>query len=162
MRTNDIAVFEDLLRRMVRGLGSVLRDAECALEILEARRELGGRAATDDALLRGLLDEGRFVVCWNGAECHLGPTILYRLLRRLAISANQYLTHEEILDDVWGGDPRSPSAVRTAVYGLRRKLVENRMPEIAAAIDGKGSGHYALRLDRLHQGPRSDRDPTRI
>lgn len=161
MRTDDIAVFEDLLRRMVRDIGSVLRDAQCAIEILEARRQRGRRADAGDAFVTGLLDEGRRAVCWNGAECHLGPTILYQLFRRLAISPNQYLTHEALLDDVWGGAPRSASAVRSAVHDLRKKLTESGMPEIADAIDGKGAGHYALLLGRVPESGGPNRKPTR-
>ena len=161
MKPDDVVLLESLLGEIVQALTPALRSAELALEILAARKRRGSPARRGNGVLRDLIDDSRFTVRWNGSECHLGPTIPYRLLRRLATRPNHYVPHEQLIEDVWDG-PRSASAIGSAVFELRRKLVAGGMAELAGAIDGESSGHYALRMDRIPAPDRSDRDPTRI
>ena len=149
MEPEDVSVLESLLRNMRAAMRSLIRDSDLALELLAARKRYGGHETTPNPDTDGLIDESRFAICWNGSECHLGQTVLFRLFQRLASSVNRYVTHERLLDDVWGG-PRSASAIRSAVGELRRKLTESGMPDLADAVDGENPGHYGLRIDRIN------------
>ena len=153
MKHEDVALLESLLRNVLHALTPVLRDAELALEILAARKLRGSPARRGNGILRDLIDDGRFAVRWNGSECYLGSSLPFRLLRRLAVSANRYVSIEQLLDDVWGG-PRSTAAVRSAVRALRRRLEAADMADLARAIDGQ-PGHYGLRMDRIERPPLS-------
>ncbi len=155
MNLEDVSVLESLLRRMRTQMNCLLRDSELALELLAAtaRRPSGRASAHPDT--DGLIDETRFVVRWAGLECHLGQTVPFRLFQRLADSVNSYVSHERLLDDVWGG-PRTASAIRTAVGELRRRLTESGLDALARAVDGENPGHYGLRLDRINGAS----DPT--
>ena len=52
--------------------------------------------------------------------------IEYRLLFELSVNAGRVLTHDELLDRVWGMDRREGmSAVRSSVKRLRGKLDDN-------------------------------------
>ena len=150
MNPNDVAVIESLLRSIREATDIILRDSELALELLAATKCHSVRATPRHPDLQGVIDEARFVVCWRGTECSLGQTIAFRLFQRLASSLNRYVSHERLLDDVWGG-PRSASAVRSAIGELRRKLTESGLAELASAIDGSNPGHYGLRLDLIHE-----------
>lgn len=158
MKSDDVAVLTAILRNTRTVLRSLTRDTELALEVLAALKLRGPSSPSLTPLTRGLVDESRFAICWNGAECHLGQTIPYRLFRRLAASPNCYLSHEQLLDDVWGGR-RSDAAVRSAVRDLRRKLRGADMADLACAVDTQ-TGHYGLRLDRIAPPRGSHRDPT--
>lgn len=94
---------------------------------------------------RVFMDRRLLTVRWNGRMCHLGNTIPFRLMERLARRPNQYLTHEQLLEEIWGG-PRSKSAVRSAINSLRSRLVAAGMSDLADAIDGSNAGCYGLIL----------------
>jgi DNA-binding response OmpR family regulator len=150
MNDDDVALLESLLTKIVGALmpaPGALRDAGVALEIL--RRLMAEHGDRSDLTPADLIDDGRFTVRWNGAECHLGSTVSFRLLRRLARPANRYVSVELLLEDVWGdGDEErtEDTTVRSAVRNLRRKLEEAGMAELAEAIQGQ-PGHYRLFLD---------------
>lgn len=150
-------------------LASLLGDVRISLRTLETQIDraidalavIAGdpsatRAPPDHALV---IDEARFTVRWDGRECELGQTLLYRLLRRLNALPVRYVTHEDLLEDVWGAE-RTPSAIRTAVGDLRRRLKAAGMNDLAGAIDGSNPGHYGLRLDRLGRSRGPDANPT--
>jgi len=144
MKHDDVVLLETLITEFVDAQTRALRNAELALEILRRRRrEYGGRAGI---VLADLIDDSRFTVRWNGDECHLGATKLFRLFRRIALSANNYISIECLLEEVWDGDERTEAAVRSAVRSLRRKLESAGMAELAEAIQGQ-PGHYRLLLD---------------
>lgn len=141
MKHDDVVLLESLLTEIVDALTPALRNAEVALEILRRRRaEHGDRS---DLAPADFIDDSRFTVRWNGAECHLGSTVLFRLFRRLARPANRYVSVGRLLEDVWGDDELSETAVRSAVRHLRRKLERAGMKELADAIQGQ-PGHYGL------------------
>jgi DNA-binding response OmpR family regulator len=143
----DAVVFETLLTKIIDALKSALGNAETARRILSTRRRSGGYVRRSDVAPANLVDDGRFTVRWNGDECHLGSTVLFRLFCRLALSANEYVSVGRLMEDVWPG-PRSEEAVRSAVRNLRRKLEEAGMAELAEAIKTQ-PGHYGLRLDGI-------------
>lgn len=149
MKHDDVVLLESLLSKIVDALTPALRSAELALEILDARRRRGEYGSRSDVVALDLIDDSRFTVRWNGNECHLGATVLFRLVRRFACSANHYISVERLLEDVWGG-PRSEAAVRSAVRSLRRKLEDAGMAALADAIQMQ-PGHYRLFLDGIER-----------
>lgn len=92
-----------------------------------------------------LIDRDALTVAWNGRSCYLGYTTAFRLLERLVRRPNRYVSHAQLLDDVWGGY-RSKSAIRSAVCDLRERLSAAGMHDLAGLIDGSNPGHYALML----------------
>jgi DNA-binding response OmpR family regulator len=159
MNRDDATVLEEVLRGLAEKVRSLLEDADLAIEILAARGRRDAEVPGPRGGVSDLLDDGRFAVRWNGHECLLGQTILFRLLRRLVASRNRYVSYEQLLDDVWGGI-RSATAIRSAVRDLRRKLVASGMPDLAGAIDGANPGHYGIRIDEIHRQSGPHRDPT--
>jgi len=82
--TKDVAVLESMLRGLAEGLATLLRETELAREVLAAVRRKAVPAAAPGRAIDELVDEGRFVVRWNGRECKLGPTLPFRVFQRLA------------------------------------------------------------------------------
>jgi DNA-binding response OmpR family regulator len=159
MKSDETPVLESILRRLSVTLRTLADDADLAARILAGQRDGARDAPGTYARVAKLVDDGRFLVRWNGRECGLGQTLLFRLFRRLATSCNRYVSHQDLLDDVWGAE-RSSVAIRTVVRDLRRRLVAAGMKDLAGAIDGKSAGYYALRLDRVGQPDRPHRNPT--
>ena len=92
-----------------------------------------------------VIDRSRFTVSFRGRSCRLGNTIPFRFLARLAETPEQYVTHQDLIDDVWDG-VCSDDALRSVVKHLRRRLRAAGLGELARAIDGQTPGHYALRF----------------
>lgn len=95
-----------------------------------------------------IADWPTFSVLWQGQSCFLGNTLLFRFFEKIARRPNCYCSHQDLLDDVWGG-PRADASIRNVVKRLRDRLVASGMSRLAEAIDGSVAGHYVLLLDRL-------------
>jgi len=95
-----------------------------------------------------VIDPAQRTVQFRGRTCFLGGRLPFRLLSRLARRPNTFVSHEDLLDDVWEGAVRSDDAVRSAVKALRQRLRKAGLGDLADAIDGTVPGHYALRIDR--------------
>ena len=135
---------------------AVMAAALCAQEI---RSEIdtgvaaanGGRPAgpPGPALARGtprpLVDASTLSVTWRGRSVHLGHNRGFRLLDRLARRPNQYVTHLDLLHDVWDDEELSTDTIRSVASQLRGKLRAHGMCDLANAIRGHG-GRYALVL----------------
>lgn len=91
-----------------------------------------------------VIDRATFTVRWNGQSCFLNNSLPFRMLERLARRPNQFVSYEQLFDEVWGGGIRSRAAVRSVVKVLRQKLNRAGMREVARAVDGRTAGHYAL------------------
>ena len=98
-----------------------------------------------DSLLR--LDRSTYTVRWRDQSCFLGFTMAFRLLERLARRPNEYISTDRLLDELWAAR-RTSSTVRSTVCGLRSKLREARMADLADMIDGRNPSHYGLMLQR--------------
>jgi DNA-binding response OmpR family regulator len=94
---------------------------------------------------RLVVNPATFTVEWHGQRCNLGPTILFRLIQRLARRPGIYLTYDALMEDVWE-QPCSNTTIRSAVKRLRRAMCDAGMPELAAAIRGRGEC-YGVFLD---------------
>jgi len=160
MDTEDVAVLESLLRGLAEALSKLLRDTQLAGEVLAAIRRRAAPAPALGGSVDDIIDDGRFVVRWNGRECPLGPTLPFRVFRHLALARNRYVPVEQLMDEVWN-EQRSEGAVRSVVCLLRKRLAAAGMPELARAVEGK-PGHYRLSTDRLLTSRGSNADRTEI
>ena len=136
---------------------AMLRDVAISLRVAADRVDriasiLPGEDSTSDRSCASsslVIDPEELTVSWNGATCYLGFTIPFRVLERLARRPGQYVTHEQLLQEIWGGQ-RSKSAIRSAVNVLRSRLESAGMSDLARAIDGSNAGRYGLVLNDLH------------
>ena len=136
-----ILLLEDLAPGIVKGL---VPEISTAL----SPSATSGQSATPTAngsIRRSIIDENTFSVRWGDRTCRLGNTVAFRLLARLARRPNQLISCETLLDELWDRYT-SREAVQSAVKVLRRKLTAAGMEDLAAAIDGSTSHHYALML----------------
>jgi DNA-binding response OmpR family regulator len=94
---------------------------------------------------RPFLDQSTLCVRWKGKSLHLGHTRGFWLLDRLSRRPNQYVTHLDLLHDVWDDEDLAVATIRSVVRHLRRRLRDGDMGELAAAIRGH-NGRYILAL----------------
>jgi DNA-binding response OmpR family regulator len=94
---------------------------------------------------RPLLDESTMSVFWKGQSLHLGNTLPFRFLARLARRPNQYVTHRDLLRDVWDDQYLATATIRSVVRHLRERLRNGGMNDLAMAIRGH-NGRYILDL----------------
>lgn len=94
---------------------------------------------------RPILDQSTLCVTWKDKSVHLGYTRVFRLLDRLSRCPNQYVTHLELLQDVWDDENLSDATIRSVVRHLRSRLRSEGMEELAARIRGH-NGRYILKL----------------
>jgi DNA-binding response OmpR family regulator len=94
---------------------------------------------------RPILDESTLCVTWNAKSLHLGHTRAFWLLARLSRRPNQYVTHLDLLHEVWDDESLAPATIRSVVRHLRHRLRDGGMSELAAAIRGH-NGRYILSL----------------
>lgn len=149
----------ELLRRTLRNLAEshaatmnlmeqtlVLLGEELAVDAVsfwKARTTIGSNQAFGRELC---VDRDRLQVVFHGKTCVLGNTLPFKLLERLARRPDTYVTHDELLQDVWDGT-RSQAAIRSVVKRLRQALRRDGMSDLAASIDGTAAGRYRLRVN---------------
>jgi DNA-binding response OmpR family regulator len=149
----------DLIRRTLRNLAEshaatielmeqalVLLSEELAIDAVSFWKSRKSAVSTSRSSKHLFIDHDRLQVAFHGRRCILGNTLSFRFLERLARRPNTYVTHDELLVDVWQG-VRSESAIRSVVKRLRQTLRQQGLSELAAAIDGKSAGRYCLRLE---------------
>jgi DNA-binding response OmpR family regulator len=126
-------------------------DIERAIEslsyVLDAQEQSEEFAALSigNDLLRPKIDRETLSIAWKHRICFLGNTLPFLFIERLARSPNRYVSYEDLLEEVWGGD-RKESTIRGVVKRLRDRLEEAGMSQLAKAIDGSVMGHYGLIL----------------
>jgi hypothetical protein len=98
-----------------------------------------------EAEQRPLLDEATLSVIWKGRTLHLGHTQGFWLLTHLARRANQYITHLDLLREIWDDEFADTCLLRSGVRRLRDKLRQGGMADLAGAITGH-HGRYMLDL----------------
>jgi hypothetical protein len=103
------------------------------------------RSSGNGASRPAITDRATFCVHWANRTCHLGNTMPFKLLERLACRPNQFIHYDVLLRDLWDCHT-SYEAVRSAVKILRKKLIAAGMDDLAQAIDGSTAHHYALLL----------------
>jgi len=139
-----ILLIEEVAPGIVEGLASGVA-AALPQSLLAPDRPAtpSGNSATRPSIIDG----ATFSVRWANRTCHLGNTVSFRLLERLARRPNQFISYEALLDseELWDRHT-SHEAVRSAVKILRRKLNAAGMEDLADAIDGSNPHHYAFTL----------------
>lgn len=152
--TTDPATRLDVLCRQL--TENIMGAALCAKELATMVREMHG-GGTSGAGVNGqcrvgrstpgrpLLDEATLSVVWNGKMLHLGHTQGFWLLARLTRSANQYVTHLDLIQEIWDDDFTDTAVLRAGVRRLRIKLRRGGMGDLADAIVGH-HGRYMLDL----------------
>ncbi len=139
------------LRRIVAAHVAAMKALEETSAMLNAEFDLAmgsvdrRRSASPNksAATRPFVDRALLSVIHRGKSCFLGNTLPLRLIERLLRSPNQYMSHEQLQEEVWDA-VRSRAALRSVVKVLRAKLREAGMTGLAGAIDGRVAGHYAL------------------
>jgi len=117
--------------------------AERAQSVLAKHNEDTLQGVTCSSLNQGcippdqlMVDPTNFTMRWNGRYCDLGPTILFKLMQRLARRPGRYFTYDILMETVW--ERRcSNSTIRSAVKRLRGAMRDAGMPELADAIRGR-------------------------
>jgi len=75
---------------------------------------------------------------FRGETVHIRPTE-YRLLAYLALNHNRVLSHQELLDKVWGNDGGSLDSLKWHVSALREKLeTDPKKPSIIVTFPRVG------------------------
>lgn len=149
MFPNSVDKLQLLSRQLTEHLMSA---AICAREIGEIvqmgdRRPStnGKRAKASTNAPRPLLDEATLSVIWRDQTLYLGYTIEFRLLAYLTRRVNQYVTHVDLLQEIWDDDFAESSVLRAAIQRLRAKLRQGGMGDLAEAVTGC-KGRYILDL----------------
>ncbi len=113
--------------------------------VSRARKASGGAVRDLRADDRPIVNLATFSVAWRGRTCFLGNTLLFWFFDRLASCPNRYVSHVDLLDDVWRGE-RESTTIRGVAKRLRDRLSRCGMEELANSIDGSVPGHYGLIL----------------
>jgi DNA-binding response OmpR family regulator len=98
---------------------------------------------------RPLIDQESLAVHWDGRTCRISAAIPLRLLERLCRRPGCFVHIDDLLHDVWDGDTKSPSTVRSAVRRLRERLQNGDMRALADAIHCE-CGRYGLVFNQRH------------
>ncbi len=153
--TTDLASRIDVLTRQL--TENIMGAALCAQEIVTIVREIRDGERRHDASGNGarlhearpahrpLVDESTLSVIWNGKTLHLGHTKSFWLLARLTRSANRYVTHLDLLQEIWDDEFTDTTVLRAGVRRLRVKLRDGGMGDLADAVIGH-HGRYILNL----------------
>jgi DNA-binding response OmpR family regulator len=150
---------QDKVRRLDRLTGQLVEALmTAALVAEEIRGEVRSEIDEDDVAerpacnaggkrcrSRPLLSESTLSVSWKGRSLYLGHTLAFRLLERLARRPNQYVTHLDLLRDVWDDEELETATIRSVVRHLRRRLRDGGMTKLANSIEGH-NGRYVLKL----------------
>lgn len=156
--TTDPARSVDVLCRQL--TENLMGAALCAKELVALVREVHDSENRPDAIGNGHwrcetnllprphVDESTLSVVWNGKILHLGHTQGFWLLARLTRSANRYVTHVDLLEEIWDDEFTETTALRAGVRRLRVKLRRGGMGALADAIVGH-HGRYMLDLTGL-------------
>jgi len=134
---------EPKVRALDAGADCYLTKPFGARELIARLRATLRRAHLSDdqsrVALHGLeIDLAAHVVCRDGREVHLTP-IEFKLLRVLVRHRGRLLTHDALLQQVWGARGQAdPQTLRTHIANLRRKLEPTHGPPLIGTHHGVG------------------------
>jgi len=136
-----------LIQEVAPGAVTDLNPETAAVSLYPSVAENRSAAPLGNGSARPLIaDRATFCVHWANRTCHLGNTMAFKLLERLARRPNQFVHCDMLLEELWDRHT-SRDAVRSAVKVLRGKLNAAGMGDLAQAIDGSTFHHYGLMLD---------------
>lgn len=150
MTTQQVERLTQLIEQLAEKL---MTAAFCADEIRTTIRNECERTPDEDLRQSGaaatsrrpLLDTSSFSVLWRGKSLKLGHTRPFWILHRLAQCPNRYVTHLDLLNDVWDDEDRQIDTIRSSIRNLKSRLRSGGLHDLAEAIHGH-RGHYALRV----------------
>ena len=98
------------------------------------------------------MDPATFTIRLDGRSCVLRNTKEFAFFAALARRPGTYVAVDVLLDEVWNGEIRSTSAVKSVASSLRKLLMEAGLHEVT--IDGRTNRHhYALIVDSTSRSP---------
>lgn len=147
MNAGDIERLRHLLADLAESLTSAALAAADIRTILDPAMARGDGSGRDGRLPPPRVNRSMFCVEWEGRACFLGSTRTFHLLECLARRPNRYVSHAQLLSDVWRGDVKEVETIRSVVRHLRDKLRRAKMHALADAIVGTGQA-YGLVLSR--------------
>lgn len=122
-------------------LGKPFQMEELLARLRSIIRRSAGQASPVDVVGRLTLDQRRRCVMLEGVPVDLSP-LEYRLVAYLMLRRNQVVSHQELVENVYGQDEQSSNALEVLVGRVRRKIgaewIETRrgfgylMPDAAA------------------------------
>jgi DNA-binding response OmpR family regulator len=145
--TNKSKQIREALAALAAVHANAVSEIEGAIEVLSYVLEIQERSegAGGSGRHRPRVDRETLSIKWKNRSCFLGNTLLFLFFERLARSPNRYVSYQDLLEEVWGGD-RKESTIRGVAKRLRDRLQESEMSQLAQAIDGSVTGHYGLKL----------------
>ena len=104
------------------------------------------------------VDPMTFTVEWQGQRCDLGPSILFKLIQRLASRPGRYFTYDILMEDVW--EQRcSNTTIRSAVKGIiqerNRRWSDEELIRMLVQLVKKHSDVSAHLIDQADGMPSS-------
>ena len=159
MTAEDVRKLTLLSRQLTENLMSA---ALCAKEVdaiaqAEVNHRSDGTTATNDNGQRPkpaqenflpLMEESTLSVIWRAGRLRLGHTQGYWLLARLLRRVNHYVTHADLMAEIWDDEFADTSLLRAGVQRLRVKLRLGGMADLARAITGH-HGRYMLDMSLI-------------
>ena len=94
-----------------------------------------------------VLDRSNFVVKWDGERSLFGDTMLFRCLAALVANPNEPVENDQLVRAIDTGCIQGRNDVRTAIYRIRKKLVDANMADLARRIENV-RGAYLIRLSK--------------
>ena len=154
--TDKKQLVQESLRTLAEAHSETVRQLEQTIKVLSgvleieavtviARSPASGRSHRTTHQDIPLADPATLSIIWQGRSCFLGNTLLFWFFERLSRSPNQYISHIDLLEDVWQAQ-REASTIRGVAKRLRDRLTAAGMREVADAIDGGVPGYYCLNL----------------
>ena len=116
---------QESLRTLAATHAATIAQIEETMAVLIRTLELDGPSSSDQTN-RPIADEDTFCITWRGHTCFLGNTLLFWLFHRLNQSVDRYVSHMELMDDVWRG-VREASTIR----GVAKRLRDRLMPRLS-------------------------------
>lgn len=74
------------------------------------------------------MDEATLSVIWRDHVLRMGYTKQFRLLAHLVRRVNRYVTHVDLLEDLWDDDFADVSLLRAGIPRLKTKLRREECP----------------------------------
>jgi hypothetical protein len=149
LATEKKRLIRESLRALAASHAAAVAQIEETMAVLSSALELDDPGNDDmpgsETSRRPVADATTFCAVWRGKTCFLGNTLLFWLFDRLARTPGRYVSHVDLLEEVWRSK-RESSTIRGVAKRLRDRLVDAGMADLASAIDGSVTGYYGLKL----------------
>ena len=151
MRNYDKPTIREAIAAMATTHASFVVRMEQLIDMLHEALESENSANSSRSILRAnqipigpIVNHQTYSIDWRGKSCPLKNTLLFWFFERLSRSPNRYVSHLDLLDDVWRAE-RTSATIRGVAKRLRDRLTAAGMEELASAINGEVAGYYCLK-----------------